>query len=861
MICDRCQAREANTKITQIINGRNVTKYICDKCLAETEETGETSFDGPFERSFGGGGYQPQQESVDINNYLSDRAKKAIQAAVAGAIKHKNKAIDTQHLLLGVLEDEVVQKILNKLEINISELKSYVESQITDGDIETEITDLTPRGKQVLQLAFQDAMELNHSYVGSEHILLGLIKEGEGLAAQVFKKYGISYTNARQAVVSLVGEGDESGKAVKEKSLTPTLDKFSRDLTNLAEQGKIDPVIGRADEITRIIQILSRRRKNNPVLIGEPGVGKTAIVEGLAHRIVNGSAPEVLLGKRVKELDISSLIAGSKYRGEFEERAKKVIEELEKAGRDIILFIDELHTVVGSGAQEGQMDLSNMLKPSLARGELQVIGATTLNEYKKYIEKDAALERRFQPVLVDEPTTDQTIEILRGLRDKYEAHHKVKITDKAIVSAAQLATRYIKDRFLPDKAIDTLDEACSKVRLEKTLPPQELMELSEKVKQLEKEREALTRAEDFEKAAKLKQEIESLKSQIAPLDEAWQKKKGTGIPEVTIDDIADVISKMTGVPVTEMKKEEKKRLLEMEKEIHKRIVGQTDAVSAVSEAVRRARVGLKSENKPIAAFIFLGPTGVGKTELAKALSEYIFGDESAIIRIDMSEYMEKHSVSKLIGSPPGYVGYEEGGQLTERIRRQPYSLVLLDEIEKAHPEVFNILLQLLDDGRLTDAKGRTVDFQNSIIIATSNIASNLIQEHIKNKGNKEWEKLYDKVLSELKLQFRPEFLNRFDDIILFHSLTKAQIREIALILLEKLKQLVLAQGLTIEFDNSVVEMLVNAGYDEEFGARPMKRTIQKNVENELSKALIEGKFKKGDKIKATVKNNKVMFTN
>lgn len=852
MICSDCKQNPATTTLTQIVNGKRHILYLCSDC-ASNMNNDNLGYDG-FDRNM-----RPQRESVNINNYLSERAKKTIQNAVVAAEEQRHKLVDTEHLLLGTLSDDVVQKILKKLSVNVDDLKAYIEAQIVEESSESSPTDLTPRAKQVLQLAFQMAMEMGHTYVGSEHILLGLIKEDEGIAGQIFKKYGISYTQARQATIGIVGEGDESGEKIAEQSDTPNLDKYSRDLTNLAKQGKIDPVIGRADEISRVIQILSRRRKNNPVLIGEPGVGKTAIAEGLAYRISNGTAPEILQNKKVKELDISGLLAGSKYRGEFEERAKKVIDELQKAGRDIILFIDELHTVVGSGAQEGQMDLANMLKPALARGEMQVIGATTLAEYKKYIEKDAALERRFQPVLVDEPTVDQTIEILKGIRDGYEAHHKVQITNEAIVSAAQFSARYIKDRFLPDKAIDLLDEACSKVHLERTLQPEELRKINDQISNLEKEREAMTRAGSYEEAAKLKQNIENLKSQAQPLEDEWNRRKGTGVPEVTTDDIASVVSLTTGIPVTELKQEEKEKLVRMESELHKRIIGQEEAVKVVSEAVRRARVGLKEENKPVASFLFMGPTGVGKTELAKALAEYIYGDENSIIRLDMSEYMEKHSVSKLIGSPPGYVGFEEGGQLTERVRRQPYSLILLDEIEKAHSDVFNTLLQLLDDGRLTDSKGRTVDFQNCIVIATSNVGADIIQQHIREKGSADWEKLKTDVMNLLKVQFRPEFLNRFDDIILFHSLDKNQIKEIVKLLLGHVQKLVNAQGMEIEFSDEIIDHLASSGYDEEFGARPMKRLIQREIENKLSSLILQGTFIKGDKITTKVRKNDIVM--
>lgn len=810
-------------------------------------------------------------EQINIMDYFSQRAQKALQHAAQKAVQYNNRAIDTEHLLLGILEeDEVVEKVLKSLKIDKEMLKEQAESVFYNGDTDhgNYTPNLSPRAKQVLQTAFMEARELGHNYIGGEHILLGLIKEGEGLASQIFRKLGISSTKARQAVIKTVGEGDESGKKTSEKSDTPTLDKFTRDLTKLASAGKIDPIIGRGDEITRVIQILSRRKKNNPVLIGEPGVGKTAIAEGLAYRISKSNVPEVLKNKQVKELDVASLVAGAKFRGEFEERAKKVIDELQKNGENIVLFIDELHTIVGSGAQEGQMDLSNMLKPALARGELHVIGATTLDEYKKYIEKDAALERRFQPVLVNEPSVDQTIEILNGLRDRYEAHHKVKISDEAINSAANLSDRYIKDRFLPDKAIDLIDESASKVRLESTSEPEELRQLKDKIEQMEKEREALSRANKHEESAAIKVEIEKQRKELEPLEEKWNQKKGTGTPTVTADSIAEVVARMTGIPVNELKQEDRERLLNLEKEIHKRVVGQDEAVNAVSEAVRRARVGLKDPNRPIASFIFLGPTGVGKTLLAKTLAEQIFGDEEAMIRIDMSEYMEKFSVSRMIGSPPGYVGHEEGGQLTEAIRRQPYSVILLDEIEKAHPDVFNILLQILEDGRLTDSKGRTVDFKNTIIIATSNIGADLIMDFVKKDSkkvdkeillekDKNWDNLKEKLIERLKKEFRPEFLNRLDDIIVFKSLDQKQLKNIAQILLDEVTRMVEAQDMKISFTKKVIDYIADVGYDPEFGARPMRRVVQKEIENKLANIMLKDEINNKSKLTVDVKNNEI----
>ncbi len=805
----------------------------------------------------------------DITKYFSERLKEVLNKAYSLAMAQNATYFDTEHLLYALLEDDVVQRVFKNLHVDTSTIQQTLEEHMQqDNFFKNDFgldygrePDASPRVKQAIQYAYQISRQMGHSYVGTEHMLLGLAYEGEGIAAQIFRYLNITPQKLQKAVIQTIGETKDK-KA--QKSTTPTLDKFSRDLTKLAREGKLDPVIGRNDEITRLIQVLVRRRKNNPVLIGDPGVGKTAIVEGLAQRIVNNQVPDELKGKTIKELDLGALTAGSKYRGEYEERVKKILDELDKANGKVILFIDELHTIVGSGAQEGQLDLANMLKPALARGEFQIIGATTLNEYKKYIEKDAALERRFQPILVEEPTTVAAIEILKGLRDKYEAFHKVKITDEALEKAVIWSDRYIQDRYLPDKAIDVLDEACSMVKMEFHFEPLELRELKNKIESLEKEREALTKAQEYEKAAKLKQDIEKLKEELKPVEEKWQQKRAKKTPVVDAEVIAKTISKMTGVPITQLKQEEKEKLLQLEDILHKRVIAQDDAITAVAEAVRRGRVGLKDPNKPIASFMFLGPTGVGKTELAKALAEYVFGDEEAIIRLDMSEYMEKHSVSKLIGSPPGYIGYEEGGQLTEKVRRNPYSLILLDEIEKAHPDVFNILLQILDDGRLTDAKGRTVDFKNTIIIATSNFAAQDILQFIKDHpkyDKQDWETLKEDIIEKLKRHFRPEFLNRIDEIIIFHPLNKDHIKAIATLMLDRVKRLLKAQEINVEFDKSVVEFVADIGYDPEFGARPMKRVIQRHIENELSKLILKGDIKEGDSIKVSIdKDGKLKVT-
>lgn len=794
------------------------------------------------------------EERIDILSYFSQRAKDILNKTVARAHGRHSPFVDTEDLLLELTHDDVVEKICKELGLNTSLLQSYLEENVPTVRSEfqgsEEGIDLSPRMKQALQFAFQEAMELRHSYVGPEHLLLGILREHDGFGARTLEKYGVTLIAARQAVLHIVGKGDEKGDTAAKKSETPTLDKYSRNLSTLAQKGAVDPVIGRNDEITRIIQILIRRRKNNPVLIGEPGVGKTAIVEGLAHRMITGDVPDELRGKQLKELDLGALIAGSKFRGEFEERVKKILEEMQKAAGEVILFIDELHTVVGSGAQEGQMDMANMLKPALARGEFQIIGATTLSEYKKYIEKDAALERRFQPILVEEPTVQSTIGILKGVRDRYEAFHKVKIEDTALEAAAQFSDRYIKDRFLPDKAFDILDEACSMVKIESQYEPQELREKRSHMRTLEKERDALTRAQKFEEASKMKQEYERLKEEVAPQIEEWERKKSRGAPIVTIDTVAIVLSRMTGIPVHQLKEAEKERLLQLETLLQHRVIAQKQAIVAVAEAIRRGRVGLTDPKRPIASFLFLGPTGVGKTELAKALAEYIFGDEEAFIRLDMSEYLEAHSVSKLIGSPPGYVGFDEGGQLTEKVRRQPYSIILFDELEKAHPDVLNTLLQVLDDGRLTDAKGRTVDFRNTILIATSNIGSSMILEYLHHEIRKknEWQETEAKVQDLLKKSFRPELLNRIDEIILFQPLSRDDMQQVAMLQLDRVKRLLEAQKISMSIHPSVAAFIVDKGYEPEFGARPIKRTIQRYIENELAVRVLKGEIQEGSEI-------------
>ncbi|MBE0446640.1 MAG: ATP-dependent Clp protease ATP-binding subunit [Actinobacteria bacterium] len=799
---------------------------------------------------------------------LSAGAQEALNLAANEAVRLNFDYIGTEHLILGLSREPIGSRILMDLGVNLDDLRKEVEDLIGRGKgaAEKEIP-LNPRSKRALELALEEARSAGERFIGSEHLLLGLIREDEGIAAQVLKRRGIDLRRARQEITNMVGRGEmpPAASAIPRKSKTPTLDQYSRDLTQLASEGKLDPVIGREKEIERIIRILSRRTKNNPALIGEAGVGKTAIAEGLAQKIMAGEVPDILKNKRVVALDLAGMVAGTRYRGEFEERLKRVMDEIRERGGEIIIFIDELHTIAGAGAAEGAIDASNMLKPALTRGEMQVVGATTLDEYRKHIEKDSALERRFQPIMVGEPTVEDTIEILKGLRDRYEAHHRVAISDDAIVAAAELSDMYITDRFLPDKAIDLVDEAGAKVRLQSTVPPVDVRGIEERLEVIQREKEAAVKAEDYEKAMRLREKEQEIKEELEKAERDWARARGMADAVVTTEDIAEIVSGWTGVPATKLVEEEKTRLLKMEESLHKRVIGQEEAIEAVSEAIRRARAGLKDPNRPIGSFIFLGPTGVGKTELARALAEHLFGDEEAMIRIDMSEYMEKHTVSRLIGAPPGYVGYEEAGQLTEPVRRRPYSVVLFDEVEKAHPDVLNILLQIMDDGRITDAKGRTVNFKNTVIIMTSNIGSHLIKQastigfKVVIEEAKRFESIKEQVLRELEKSFRPEFLNRVDEIIVFHPLTSEQIRKIVDILMLRVERELKAQQIALELSDAAKDMLAKEGFDPLLGARPLRRTIQRRIENPLASKLLRGEFSEGDTVIVDAEDDKIIF--
>ncbi len=801
---------------------------------------------------------------------FTERARKVLTLAQEEAQRFNHNYIGTEHILLGLVREGegVASRVLSNLGVELSKVRAAVEFIIGRGDrpSPSEIG-LTPRAKRVIELAVDEARRLGHHYIGTEHLLLGLLREGEGVAAGVLESLGINLEKVRSETSHLLSQDTSQAHTTGRASTrTPTIDQLGIDLTAAARAGKLDPVIGRTKEIERVIQILSRRTKNNPVLIGEPGVGKTAIVEGLAHRIVSGDIPESLQGKRLLTLDIGALVAGTKYRGEFEERLKKVIEELKTAG-NCVLFVDEIHTLVGAGAAEGAVDASAILKPSLARGELQCVGATTLDDYRKHIERDAALERRFQTILVEEPTVEQTLEILRGIKERYEEHHHLIISDEALRPATELAARYIPDRFLPDKAIDLIDEAASRVRIRSAGPPLTVKEALQALEGVRQEKEAAISSQQYEYAAELRDREVKLSDKIEKLRLDWQTERELEKPEVTEEDIAEVVSMWTGIPVVRLASDETSRLLQMEEALHRRIIGQDEAIVTISKAVRRARAGIKDPRRPIGSFIFLGPTGVGKTELVRALAEFMFGSEESLIRLDMSEFMEKHTVARLVGAPPGYVGYDEGGQLTEAVRRKSYTAILLDEIEKAHPDVFNILLQIFDDGHLTDAKGRRVDFRNSVIIMTSNIGAELIKRDMTigfatrtdeaKTAQRSYEVMKEKVLGELKKTFRPEFLNRIDGVVVFHALSRDHMRQIVDLMLGMVEKQLVGKGIKLEVTDDAKDLLCEKGYDPTFGARPLRRVIQNLIEDQLSEALLEGRFGAGDTVEIYCEENEI----
>lgn len=811
---------------------------------------------------------------------FTEKAIKVIMLAQEEARRLGHNFVGTEQVLLGLIGEGtgVAAKTLKSMGVNLKDARAEVEKIIGRGSgfVAVEIP-FTPRAKRVLELSWDEARQLGHNYIGTEHLLLGLIREGEGVAARVLENLGVDLNKVRSNVIKMLGESkpqattgggsssSTSSSSTGGKTKTPSLDEFGRDLTLAAQELRLDPVVGREKEIERVIQILARRTKNNPVLLGEPGVGKTAVAEGLAIRIVNAEVPDILDGKKVIQLDMGLLVAGTKYRGEFEERLKKIMDEIRQAG-NIILVIDEMHTLIGAGAAEGAIDAANILKPALSRGEIQVIGATTSDEYRKYIEKDPALERRFQPVMIDEPSIDESIEIIKGLKPKYEEHHKLIISDDAIVAAVKMSSKYINDRFLPDKAIDVIDEASSKVRLKASNLCPEAKELEKQLKSLIKEKEDAIRNQEFETASQLRDDEADLRDRIRDVSAKWRDEHEANKPTVTAENVAEVVAMMTGVPVTKLTEGESERLLKLEETLHKRVIGQNDAIVAISKAIRRARVGLKAPNRPIGSFIFCGPTGVGKTELAKALAEAMFGSEDNMIRVDMSEFMEKHSTAKLIGSPPGYVGYDDGGHLSELVRKKPYSVVLFDEIEKAHPDVFNIMLQILDDGRLTDSKGRHISFKNTVIIMTSNVGASMITNTSKlgfttaeDESKSKYEKLKDTVSEEMKKAFRPEFLNRIDETIVFSHLSKEEIRQIVDLMLKDLFKRLAEKELNIEVSDEVKDHLAECGYSEAYGARPLRRLIQRKMEDSLAEEILSGKYVKGDTIKVTLVDDKISF--
>jgi ATP-dependent Clp protease ATP-binding subunit ClpC len=871
-MCDVCGIRPAVVTVRRVVPGEGQrVEHLCEIHAAEAG-AGRSSFGGRsplgggslfddfFGRFFdeeptglsGGGGRMAtprQAEQVDITRFFSDSTTQLLQRAAQQALEWGSLDLTSEHLLYAALEDRVVRRVLEEVGADPEAIRAQLEEEAQKGGRTDVSPSLAPDAKRALLAAYEESRDLGSSYIGPEHVVLALAADGESDGGRLLSRFGLSHTKLRGAVVRGV---DTGGEAREPASSTPTLDEYSRDLTQMAREGKLDPVIGRAEEVESTIEILSRRTKNNPVLIGDPGVGKTAIVEGIAQRVVNDEVPETLSDKRVVQLDLSGIVAGTQYRGQFEERLKKVIDEVRENSDDLILFIDELHTVVGAGAAEGAMDASNMLKPALSRGELHVVGATTIDEYRKNIEKDAALERRFQPVLVKEPSVGDTIDILRGLKDRYEAHHRVKITEEAIIAAAELSDRYITGRFLPDKAIDLVDQAAARVRLRSKTKPQDTKALEDELRRVQREKDEAVANEDFEKAPGLRDRVEALRSE---LEEARGGRRP--VAEVGPEDIAQVVSRATGIPVSQLTEEERERLMRLEEQLHERVVGQEEAVEAVAEAVRRARAGLSDPDRPIGSFLFLGPTGVGKTELARTLAEALFGDEAAMVRIDMSEFQERHTVSRLVGAPPGYVGYEEAGQLTEQIRRRPYSVLLLDEIEKAHPDVFNILLQILDDGRLTDAQGRTVDFKNTVIIMTSNMGAERIQAHTRREET--FEELKEDMLQVVRHHLRPEFVNRIDEIIVFRALAREQIVDIARLLLERTTRRLRAQDIEVEFTDEAVELIAEEGFDPEFGARPLRRTIQRRVDNELSRMVLSGSLEPGDRVVVSVEEERLTF--
>lgn len=890
-ICDICKTRPATLRAQIETNGQRRNVELCDtdyrRLVARQQQSSsplESLFGrrgGMFDDFFGNGlfsGDRPvapepsgveaqtmdgnQRRAGGLSERLSAQAERLLQAAAQNAAEFGRREVDTEHLLLALIGSDVVATILEQFKISPADLKQQIETDAPWGKAaeisETAQIGVAPRVKDALARAFQASSELGHSYVGPEHLLIGLAEEGEGMAAELLTRYGLTPQAIRQKVTKVVGRGAEEGR-VDTPTNTPNLDKYSRDLTRMATEGKLDPVFGRAREIETTIEVLARRKKNNPVLIGDPGVGKTAIAEGLAQRILAGEVPEALSGKRLVELNVNALVAGAKYRGEFEERVQDILKEIIDQKENLILFIDEIHSIVGAGqgGGEGGLDIANVFKPALARGELNLIGATTLNEYQKYIEKDAALERRFQPVLVEEPTVAQTIMILRGLRDMFEAHHKVTISDEAIIAAAELSDRYVTARFLPDKAIDLIDQASARVKLSKSARPVEVQEMDAEVRQLKREQDYAASRKHFDEAAEIGTRLKDKEATLKSATEDWKRAKASGSSEVRAVHVAQVVSKLTGIPVTELTVEEKEKLLHMEDRLHTRVIGQDEAIVAVSDAVRLARAGLREGGRPIANFLFLGPTGVGKTELAKALAEVVFGDEDAMIRIDMSEYGQRHTVARLIGAPPGYVGYDEGGQLTEKVRRRPHSVILLDEIEKAHGDVYNILLQVFDDGRLTDGKGRVIDFTNTIIIATSNLGSDVIQRDLAIRGTEEQDakQLKADLMGVLRGHFRPEFINRIDEVIVFHALNRDEIRQIVEMQLAKVAAIAAGQGVTLTADDSLIDHLAEEGYRPEFGARELRRLIRSELENTLAREMLAGGIGDGDDVRAIWDND------